>query len=419
MYFERKIYRKLKDNVDNNKIIILTGSRQVGKTTLMKMLIEDIDKKYAFLDMDIVFNREHGETLEKFLDFLILNGYQDNDEKFYIFVDEFQKAPELASIFKNIYDHYPNIKIFASGSSSLLIKKNIKESLAGRKFIFEIYPLDFEEFLIFKQDKKILENYKNIQKLKSKDIDWPAKFEKLVDEYLRFGGYPEVVLSESEETKKMILTSIFDLYLEKDIMSFSGIENISAFKKLVEVLAVNNGQILNYNALSRLLGLHNKTVRSYIRLLEETYLIKTIKPYHTNKNKEIKKSPKIYFIDLGVRNYFVNNFNGINKRADKGQIWETYILGEFLKNNYKQIKFWRTRQGQEVDFIIEENGIIPLEVKYKTKGKHDDYANLVKFLDTYNLQKAYIVSDNRNELINRDDKEILFLTGFNFLKKLK
>ncbi len=419
MYFERKVYKKLKKNIDNQKIIILTGSRQVGKTTLMKMLIEDIDSSYAFLDMDIASNREHGETLEKFLDFLILNGYRKTDKKFYVFVDEFQKAPELAVIFKNIYDHYPNIKIFASGSSSLLIKKNIKESLAGRKFIFEIYPLDFEEFLIFKQDEKILENYNNIQKLKSRDIDLPAKFEKLIDEYLQFGGYPEVVLSSDEETKKMTLVSVFDLYLEKDIMSFSGIENISAFKKLVEILAVNNGQILNYNALARLIGIHNKTIRAYINLLEETYLIKIIKPYHTNKSKEIKKSPKIYFIDLGVRNFFINNFNQIDKRTDKGQIWETYILGELLKNNYKQIKFWRTKQGQEVDFVIDEGGIIPLEVKYKSKGKYDDYANLLNFLDNYNLKKAYIVSDNRNELIRKDNKEILFLTGFNFLDKLK
>lgn len=418
MYIERKIYKKIKNQLHNNKIIILTGSRQVGKTTIMRKLMEEVAGKKAFLDMDIVSNREFGESLEAFLDFLILNGYEKG-EKFCVFVDEFQKMGELATVFKNIYDHYPNIKIVASGSSSLSIKNNIKESLAGRKFLFEIYPLDFEEFLSFKKNNIVLAHYKNIQNLQSLDVDLPASFLAYLHEFLCFGGYPELCLAKGDEEKKMLLTSIFDLYLEKDIMNFSGIENIVAFKKLVEYLAVNNGQIVSYNKLAALLGIHNKTLRSYISLLEETYLIKTIRPFHTNKTKEIKKSPKIYFLDLGVRNFFLNNFNPLDKRGDKGQIWETYVLGELVKNAIKNIKFWRTKIGTEVDFVLDGEKPLPIELKYQSSAKKEDYSNLLNFLREYKLDKAYLLSQNRNQNLDLSGGKIDFVVAVNFLDKLK
>ncbi len=417
MYHERKIYSKLIKNINNKKIIILMGARQVGKTTLMKAIFESVKKenKSAFIDMDISSNMEIGGSLEKFLDFLALNGYHKKLKKFFVFIDEFQRVPEMAKVLKNIYDHYPNIKIFASGSSSLAIKTNIKESLAGRKFIFEIFPLDFEEFLAFKQDKLAKKYYKNIRKIKGGEISLPAKLNRYLEEFLMFGGYPEVVLTGEIETKKMILGSIFDLYIEKDIMAFSGIENISAFKKIIELLAVLNGQLLNYNQLAKDAGVHNKTVRSYLSLLEGTYLTKIIKPFYSNKKKEITKSPKIYFIDNGVRNYFLNNYNALNKRVDKGQIWESYILQELVKDNLGPIKFWRTKQGSEVDFVMEKENIIPIEVKYISSGKSDDYRNMINFLDEYKIRTGFILSKNQNKTIIKAKKKIIFNPAVNFL----
>lgn len=423
MVYSRKIYKTLEENIDNNKIIILTGSRQVGKTTLLRMLEERVaaQHKTVFLDMDIVSNHDMGERLESLLDFLTLNGYAEKLQKFFLFIDEFQRVPRLANVLKNLYDHYPNIKIFASGSSSLAIKSNIKESLAGRKFVFNIYPLDFEEFLGFKGDPQSQEHYRNIGKLKSREIDLPAKINDHLCEFITFGGYPEVVLANNEANKKQILKSIFDLYIEKDVMTFMGVENIWAYKKLIQLLAVNSGQIVSYNNLANEAEIHNKTVRSYLDLIEETFLIKTIRPYHSNKTKEIKKAAKVYFQDNGVRNFFLNNFNSPAQRVDAGQMYESYVLQELIKNSADQatINFWRTKQQEEVDFILGRNGkLLPVEVKRKAGGKLDDYRYVRTFMETYKQKKGFVLSTNYNAILKKRGADIHFLPIINFVNKL-
>ncbi len=418
----RKIYPKLKQNLENRKIIILTGSRQVGKTSLMKMLREEIPSgaKSVFVDMDIVSNREFGESLEKFLDFLYLNGYEEKGETFYCFIDEFQKVASIGNIFKNLYDNYPSIKIIASGSSSLSIKNHIKESLAGRKFIFEIFPLDFEEFLTFKSNPLPEEVYRNIHKLKQEEINMPAEMQRCLEEFLTFGGYPEVALASDVNNKKQILKSIFDLYLEKDIIGFSNIENLSAFKKLVEILAVLNGQEINYSSLSKEVGIHVKTLKNYILLLEETYLLRTIRPFYSNKKKEVVKSPKVYFLDNGVRNFFLKNYNSIEKRIDKGAIWEAYVFQEIIKNiEDVPINFWRTKQGQEVDFIIGGQKPLPVEVKYKSTGKTRDFGNLLAFMRLYDIEKGIVLSKTMNKKVVIDSYKLNFIIAVNFVDSLK
>lgn len=424
MIYKRKIYQILEKNLENNKIIILTGSRQVGKTTLLKALKEQVDKtnKSVFLDMDIGANLEFGEDLQKLMDLLVLNGYSQSLERFYLFVDEFQRVPSMVNILKNLYDHYQNIKIFASGSSSLSIKNNIKESLAGRKFIFDIYPLDFEEFIEFKQDKKAKEYFGNIDKLKSRDLLLPKVLSDYLAEFLTYGGYPEVVLQEDEFAKQQILKSIFDLYLEKDVMVLMGVENILAYKKLVQLLAVSSGQTVNYNNLANESGIHNQTVRSYLGLLEESYLIKIIRPYHTNLNKEIKKTPKIYFQDNGVRNFFLNNYNLPERRIDSGHVYETYVLSELFKNlgQGQSVNFWRTKQKEEVDFVLNREGfLIPIEVKKQAGPKKENYRHVLSFLKKYDQKTGYVLSGNYKDAIEKQGKQIKFLPAINFVSNIK
>jgi uncharacterized protein len=423
MIFKRKILPKLLDNIENNKIIILTGPRQVGKTTLLKMIYAKIAQKSKaiFLDMDLTANQEFGKDLSKFISYLNLNGYSQKEERFYVFVDEFQRLPEMTMVFKNIYDNYPNIKIFASGSSSLSIKKSAKESLAGRKFIFEIFPLDFEEFLDFKEDEEAKRYFRNINNLQEGKITLPQKLQELREEFFVFGGYPEVVLQNDYQEKKKILKSIFDLYAEKDAMLFLGVENIWAYKKIIQLLAVDSGSLLNYNNLAKESGIHNETVRSYISMLEETYLIKILRPFSANKHNEIIKSPKVYFLDNGVRNYFLNNFNKLGKRVDKGSIFESYILQEIVKNNTRNcnVKFWRTKQKDEVDFVLEkENGIFPVEAKFSSLGKVDDMRTVQKFLFQYDQESGYVLNGNFKKLAEKDGKKIMFDVAINFAQKL-
>src|SRR3989344_1079387 len=290
------------------KISILVGARQVGKTTLLKGIYEELSKtcKCLFLDLDILSNYEKISTYESLLNTVKLNGYEENKKEFfYLFLDEFQKYPNITKIMKNVYDNLNNLKIYASGSSSLLIKNEIQESLAGRKNITNIYPLDFEEFIWFKQDIKLAEGYLNMIKLRGDKLYNSLKeYNELLKEYMVFGGYPDVVLAKSKDEKIKSLDSIFDLYVRKDLVDYLKIDKILEMKKMIEFIAVNNGQKIKYEEISKLNSLGFKEIKDNLEILSETFIIKIIKPFYTNKNKEIVKIPKIYFMDNGVRNYW-------------------------------------------------------------------------------------------------------------------
>lgn len=394
---KRKLYKKLLEEKSSKKISIIIGPRQVGKTTLLKQLHEEIGGLYV--DFDILENVEKFETYTKFIHSLQLEGYdekkyQKEQKQFYLFIDEFQKYTDLTKILKNVYDNHKNIKIYATGSSSITIKNNIQESLAGRKILHNIYPLDFEEFLTFK--KINTSKLKRIQKFKG---ELPtAEYKKEIEEFMQYGGYPEVILSKN---KKEILASIFDTYIKKDLVDYLNIKEILGVKKLIQYLAINNGGKLNITDISQQLKLTREQIENYLEVLEETFIIKKITPFFTNKNKEIIKAYKEYFIDPGVRNYFCNNFNEMNIRNDAGFLFETLILGEIIKNSEFEIKYWQNKQKHEVDFIIDKiHEQIGLEVKYKEKLKSEDYKGLKHIKNK--VKKCLIIN-----LIKQDEKHIL------------
>lgn len=408
MVLTRKIFKKLKEQSKDRKISLLIGARQVGKTTLLKILFEEFskEKKCLFLDLDILSNYEKISSFENLLNIIKLNGYEEKQKEFfYLFLDEFQKYPSLTKILKNVYDNLSNVKIYASGSSSLTIKNQIQESLAGRKIINELFPLDFEEFLRFKKEDRLAENLENIKKLRGDNLSNPlTEYKKLLTEFMIFGGYPEAALKNSKEEKIQVLNSIFDLYVKKDLIEYLNIEKILNVKRLIEFLAVNNGQKIKYEEISKIASLNFNDVKRYIEILKETYLIQFIKPFYKNKNKELAKIPKIYFIDNGVRNYFVNNFNELKLRDDAGFLFEGFILSELIKSGIKEIKFWQDKNLEEVDFIIEKDGkIIPLEVKFKNELKTSDFSGLNVFINSYKqVKEAFLVNLNSQ----KKDKKI-------------
>lgn len=394
----RKIFKKLEEQSKDRKISFLIGARQVGKTTLLKDLFEELSKtnKCLFLDLDILLNYEKVSSFEELLKTIRLNGYSENQkELFYLFLDEFQKYSSLAIIMKNIYDNVANVKIYASGSSSLVIKDQIQESLAGRKIINEIFPLDFEEFLLFKGKNKLAENLENIKKLKGDNLtNSLSDYYAHLKEFMIFGGYPEVVLKNRKEEKVAVLESIFDLYVKKDLVEYLNIEKILGVKRLIEILAVNNGQKTKYEEISKATSINFIDLKKYLEILEETYLIKTVRPFYRNKNKELTKIPKIYFMDCGVRNYFINNFNEIKLRDDAGFLFETFILSELIKSSNKNIKFWQDKHLIEVDFVLEKDGkIFPVEVKFKKELKASDFSGLRVFTKSYKqVKKSFLIN---------------------------
>ncbi len=393
---KRKLFDDLFAEKEQKEISIVLGPRQVGKTTLLKQLHQAICKNRPgiYLDLDIISNFEKVSSYENFINFILLEGYDKSTISFfYLFLDEFQRYPGFSKILKNIIDNHDNIKIYATGSSSLKIKDEIQESLAGRKNIHHLFPLDFEEFIIFKNDKTGLKYLENVNRLSGRDLNIPLLYQYLT-EFMIYGSYPEVVLAPKPDDKIKILNSIFDLYVKKDLVEYLNISKILNVKRVIEILSVNHGQKIKYEELAQICSLKEYEVRNYLEILQETFLISIIRPYFTNKNKEIVKIPKIYFIDSGVRNYFLNNFAETGKRTDSGFLFEGFVMSEFLKAGNGNIKYWQDKNKREVDFIIDNiHEQIPVEVKFKNRLKQNDLPGLKAWLKLYpDTAKGYLVN---------------------------
>ncbi len=404
---KRKIFEKLIEQAKDRKIALLIGARQVGKTTLLRGIYEELSakNKCLFFDLDVLTNYEKVSTFENLTNLLKINGYEEKQKEFfYLFLDEFQRYPDVVKIMKNVYDNLPNVKIFASGSSSLSIKNQIQESLAGRKLINELFPLDFEEFLLFKDQAKLAENLVNLRKLEGDKLDLSLRsYKNYLEEFMIFGGYPEVVLKNKNEEKKQILDSIFDLYVKNDLVEYLNVNKLLNVKQLIEFLAINSGQKIKYEEISKVSSLEFNEIKRYLDILSETYLIEILRPFYSNKNKELIKIPKIYFIDNGVRNYFINNFNDIRLRNDSGFLFEGFILSELLKSGKKEIKFWQDKNFNEIDLILEEGGkIIPIEVKFREDLKAEHLRSLNIFLEKYKtVKKGYLVNLSSQKTFKR------------------
>lgn len=413
MIYDRKIRQKINNVLkSSHEIIILLGTRQTGKTTLTKLIAQNADfeeQNKFYFDMEdksyrTLFNLGDGGVALLQNIFTIQNI--DTKEGNLLIFDEIQLLDDPSNLLKVIHDNFKNLRIIATGSSTLQIKTKFSDSLAGRRRIFQIEPLSFDEFLLFKNEKTLL----NIKKLFKESEDkntlkaiieaHRVHFMKLFEEYITYGGYPEVVLMNSQEEKIEKLVSISDAYIQKDIREFANIENIDAYNNLLKYLAINSGNLLNKSSLSVTLGIGIKTVDKYITLLKETFIIGILPPFYTNKNKEISKNNKIYFKDMGLRNLQMLNFNAPELRADKGILYENYVFNT-LENNKKILvknHFYRTQSKTEIDFIrIETNKYELIEVKssvYKKNirafyGFQQKYKNQTNSIDKIIINKSH------------------------------
>lgn len=415
MYKKRQIFASLEEQSKNRKITLLIGARQVGKTTLLKEIYKRIPKDCPklFLDLDVYSNYEKVSTYENCLNIIKLNGYNSNHEqRFFLFLDEFQRYSDISLVLKNLADHHPDVKIFASGSSSLAINERVQESLAGRKRTVRVYPLSFKEYLEFIDQSELLEKVNNISTVKSENLEVliPEVFTEL-EKFMIYGGYPEVAMAQEPE-KKEVLASIFDLYVKKDLVDFLALDRIKHAKTLIQHLAINNGQEIPYSQLAQVAAINEKTAKNYVEILRETFIVTVHTPFFTNRNKELVKTPKIYFSDNGVRNYFLNNFNPPEIRPDSSFLFEGVIISELIKNGFDpdRLKFWRTKNRQEVDLILNnDNGPVPVEIKYKSQLKSSDFQGLFKFRENYSPSQGLHLINPYN---NQSTKEVCLLSPF-------
>lgn len=408
MYVKRKILNYLKKTLEKEAAIILIGTRQVGKTTLMKKMEEDFRQR---LQRTLYFNLELPSSLnlfsagvEGFLEYLRAQGITLNDNTssgyIYIFIDEFQYINNAGKFLKALIDNFSLIKIVASGSSSVEIQKTLNESLVGRKRIISIFALDFLEFLYFNQIKET-DYFENI------DINKPLKkplcdiFKQLFNQFVIWGGMPKVILEQDLEERRALLEEICSSYLQKDIKGLVGSENLTAFNKLMVLLAEESSSIISIHSLSNSLNLPRKDLERHLFILENTFVNYLANPFYTNKRKELSKSKKSIFYDNGIRNYLVKNLSDLKDRMDKGRLIESAVYNE-MKKNLKagmQICYWRTQHQTEIDFVLRcDEKIIPVEVK--TGSIRSLPPSLMSFSHKYNCPFAVVVNqDNWNETV--------------------
>jgi len=354
--------------------------RRVGKTTLYRMIFDNLENNNkVFLDMENPIEQKVFE--EKDYNNILANLKQfdiNTKTKPYIFLDEIQAMPEAVKAVKYLYDHY-KIKFFLTGSSSFYLKNLFPESLSGRKFIFELFPLDFEEFLIFRNIKRQPRGKFN-EIDENKNLITYERHKKHYDEYMEYGGFPEVVLGKDVKTKKLRLNDIFKSYFEKDVRTLADFKEIKAFRDLILLLMQRVGSKIEITKIASEIGISRETVYSFLSFLESTYFVNFISPFTRNVDREVSGGRKVYLCDNGFLNHFA--------KISECSLFENSVFLNLRK--YGKVNYYQRRSGGEIDFIL--NGRIALEAKLR--GLDSDLKKLEKISKSLNLWQSYVLTKN-------------------------
>ena len=411
-YYPRKIEEKLEKWLSRKEIILIKGPRQCGKTTLLLHLQEKLGGNYVSLEDETIlktFDENPKEFAKRYF----------NGQKTFLFIDEAQYSKNAGKNLKLLFDLFSeNLKLIVTGSGSFDIKVEIGKHLVGRAIYFEMFPLDFEEFLMWKARDlhKIFVDYKNAVMdfiLQGKSISITPSFEKefrsLLSEYLIYGGFPAIVKEKDESIKKELLKNLTRTYLEKDIFFFLNIRHIEKFRSLLSYLSFNVGSLIEISSIMNELKMDYRTVESYISILTNTYVISLVSPFYKNLATELKKSKKAYFIDVGLRNSIMNNFMPLENRTNKGVILENFIFNELRLNFGEKINYWRTTSKAEVDFVIQMGTeIIPIEVKNQAKLKRGFFS----FLKAYKPKRALVFTEKEFSVNKFNNTEVAFVPHY-------
>ena len=380
MHFKRKIFNLLEKHLTVKQVTVLTGMRRTGKTTLVKQLMEasDIEQK-LFFDLERIDHRElfsyknYDSTIKE----LEKEGV-DFSKKVMNCIDEIQLLPNIPSVIKYLYDHY-DIKFIVTGSSSYYIKNKFQESMAGRKKIFEIYPLDFGEYLTFNNIK--YKPLSNLEELES-STNSAASLQFEYEDYCTYGGFPDVVLTEDISLKKDVLQDILSSYINIDLVQIADIKKIPELRNIIKLLAARIGSKLDISKIANTVNLSRQTVENYIYLLENTYFIKTIPVYSLNADREIVKARKIYFLDNGIATQFAE--------LSSGSKFENAIFNQL--HHFGEVSYYQLKTGPEIDFIIDKK--IAFEVKETAHAI--DYKKMMNLAKNVNIKKGFVLGKNNS-----------------------
>lgn len=353
----------------SNKVIVLYGARQVGKTTLAREVLKKVGGKVLEINAD---RQPYVEALSS-RDFNKLNGLVAGYDV--LFIDEAQRIPDIGINLKILHDSLPALRILATGSSSIDLANRIKEPLTGRTWTYQLFPISVKEW----------KNYSS-----ANDFELSLKLE----EWMQFGMYPETLSFENRERKIQYLQELTSSYLYKDILSLGNIKYPEKLHQLLKLLAWQTGNLISVNELSNALQIHRDAVLNYLDLLQKAFVIFRIGGFSRNLRKEVVKMDKVYFYDLGVRNALIENFSPLSSRTDTGQLWENFLLTERIKKmEYQRLHgslyFWRTYSGAELDLVEERDGRLHgFEFKWKSaKGKAPS-----SWLETYDTASYQLIN---------------------------
>lgn len=385
MIIERDLTHKIQRYLDQDEILLLIGARQAGKTTLLHQIEDGLKKQERpchFLNLEdpdyLSLLNASPKNLLKIFPFNL-------QQQTFVLVDEIQYLKNPSNFLKYFYDEYHGkIKIIASGSSAFYLDKKFQDSLAGRKRIFYVLTLSFREFLRFKQETALAQADFDTLSLSEKE-----KIDLYYYEYLIYGGYPRVVLAPLS-SKEEILADLTYSYIKKDVLE-ANIRQDEAFFKLFKILAGQVGNLVNTSELAATLSLSKTAIENYLYVMQKSFHLRLIRPFSKNIRKELTKMPKVYFLDLGLRNFLVRNFASYEQRADRGSLLENAVYRELLgKYDFEEIRFWRTSAKNEIDFLVGERAALEVKAEVK-KVKISKYKT---FFQAYPNIQFYLASLN-------------------------
>ena len=339
----RILQAKVTERMLPNKVMLIFGARRTGKTVLLKQIVID------FTGKSLVLNGEDYDTL-RLLEERSINNYRNMLNNIDLLaIDEAQQIPDIGAKLKLIVDEIPNVRVLVSGSSSFDLFNKSGEPLVGRSVPFHLTAFSQREIA---QIENALQARQNLESR------------------LIYGSYPDVVLMDNAEQRREYLKNIVDAYLLKDILMVDGIKNASKMKEMLQLVALQIGNEVSYEELGQKLSMSKNTVEKYLDLLSKTFVIYRLGAFSRNLRKEIVKAGKWYFYDNGIRNALISAFNPLSVRQDVGALWENYLIGERIKRNCnetadKELFFWRTYDGQEIDLIeMRDDEISAFEFKW-------------------------------------------------------
>ena len=377
MLIERQIYKKIKPFLGSKETIVITGMRRVGKTTLLKYIFQQIKSENKLtIDLENPLNRKIFEEVDYERIKTSLAGLGlDFKKKAYLFLDEIQFSSNMPSVVKYLLDHY-KVKFFLTGSASFYLKNLFSESLAGRKFLFELFPFSFQEFLALK-GKDLIVPKKPTQFL------W-QKFNSFYEEYLEFGGFPEVILKTNKQEKIKALQEVFSSYFQMEVKQLGDFKKDEKIRDMLLLLAERVGSKLDVQKLSQELGIARETVYQYLAFLEGTYFIHIVRPFSQSRDIEIRKTPKLYLCDCGLANQIA--------KLNRGSLFEQAIFQALkLKGD---VKYYQRKSGTEIDFILNKKSAFEVKIT----PQQTDLNGLARVCQEISIKDYKLISFNYSKL---------------------